>query len=248
MNMPRLQDKVALVTGASRGIGAAIAARLAVDGAKVVVNYARSEPAANEVVQSIKNTGGDAIAVRADISDLDQIPGLVDQTLQEFGWLDILVNNAAYSQRRTLDEIDLDQFSRHFTLNVRGLLFMTQAAARHMTSGGRIINITSGIVRARVAGSAVYAGSKAAVEAFTRCLAAELGPRGITINSLAPGPTESDMLRESVPEPVQRALVGQTPLGRLGTPRDIADAVAFLASDDSRWITGEVIGANGGLG
>ena len=246
--MPDFNGKIALVTGASRGIGAAIAARLAADGAKVVVNYARSERAANDVVESIGKTGGDAIAIRADISDLDQIPGLIDQTLQKFGRLDILVNNAAYSDRRTLEEIDLDHFARHFMLNVRGLLFTTQAAARHMKAGGRIINITSGIVRARVAGSAVYAGSKAAVEAFTRCLAAELGPRGITINSLAPGPTESDMLRESVPGPVQRALVGQTPLGRLGTPTDIADAVAFLASDDSRWITGEVIGANGGLG
>ena len=246
--MGRLNDKVALVTGASRGIGAAIAARLAADGAKLVVNYARSERAANEVVESIRKNGRDAIAIRADISDLDQIPGLIDQTLQKFGRLDILVNNAAYSQRRTLDEMDLDHFARHFKLNVRGLLFTTQAAARHMQSGGRIINITSGIVRARVAGSAVYAGSKAAVEAFTRCLAAELGPRGITINSLAPGPTESDMLRESVPEPVQKALISQTPLGRLGAPTDIADAVAFLASEDSRWITGEVIGANGGLG
>jgi 3-oxoacyl-[acyl-carrier protein] reductase len=246
--MPQLHDKVALVTGASRGIGAAIAARLAADGAKLVVNYARSERAANEVVESIRKNGRDAIAIRADISDLDQIPGLIDQTLQKFGRLDILVNNAAYSQRRTLDEMDLDHFARHFKLNVRGLLFTTQAAARHMQSGGRIINITSGIVRARVAGSAVYAGSKAAVEAFTRCLAAELGPRGITINSLAPGPTESDMLRESVPEPVQKALISQTPLNRLGTPTDIADAVAFLASEDSRWITGEVIGANGGLG
>ena len=246
--MTRLDDKVALVTGASRGIGAAIAARLAADGAKVVVNYSRSEQAANEVVASINLSGGDAIAVKADISDLDQIPGLFDRTLKHFGRLDILVNNAAYSERRTLEQIDLDHFMRHFELNVRGLLFTTQHAAKSLKEGGRIINITSGIVRARVAGSAVYAGSKAAVEAFTRCLAAELGPRAITINSLAPGVTDTDMLQQSVPEPVQKALVSQTPLGRLGTPRDIADAVAFLASDESRWITGEVIGANGGLG
>jgi 3-oxoacyl-[acyl-carrier protein] reductase len=246
--MTRLRDKVALVTGASRGIGTATAARLAADGARVIVNYSRSERAANEVVDSIRKSGGDAIAIRADISELDQIPPLIDQTLKEFGRLDILVNNAAYSERRTLDEIDLDHFMRHFKLNVRGLLFTTQAAAKQMTAGGRIINITSGIVRARVAGSAVYAGSKAAVEAFTRCLAAELGPRGITINSLAPGVTDTDMLKSSVPEAVQASLVAQTPLGRLGTPRDIADAVAFLASEESRWITGEVIGVNGGLG
>ena len=246
--MSRLHDKVALVTGASRGIGAAIAARLAADGAKVVVNYSRSERAAGEVVESIKKSGGDAIALQADISELDQIPGLFDRVLKHFGRLDILVNNAAYSQRRTLEQIDLEHFMRHFKLNVRGLLFTTQQAAKHLKEGGRIINITSGIVRARVAGSAVYAGSKAAVEAFTRCLAAELGPRGITINSLAPGVTDTDMLQQSVPQAVQSALVGQTPLGRLGTPRDIADAVAFLASDESCWITGEVIGVNGGLG
>src|SRR5688500_1897660 len=143
--MGRLNDKVAIVTGASRGIGAAIAARLAADGAKTVINYARSERAANDVVESIRKSGGDAIAVRADISDLEQIPGLIDQTLQKFGRLDILVNTAAYSERRTLDEIDRDHFARHFTLNVRGLLFTTQAAAKHMTTGGRIINITSGI-------------------------------------------------------------------------------------------------------
>jgi len=246
--MPRLTDKVALVTGASRGIGAAIAARLAADGAKVVVNYSLSERAANEIVESIREQGDDAIAIQADISELDQIPGLFDQTLNKFGRLDILVNNAAYSQRRTLDQIDLDHFMRHFRLNVRGLLFAMHEASKHLKQGGRIINITSGIVRARVAGSAVYAGSKAAVEAFTRCIAAELGPRGITVNSLAPGVTDTDMLQQSVPEAVQKALVGQTPLGRLGTPADIADAVAFLASDESRWIPGEVIGVNGGLG
>ena len=246
--MPRLTDKVALVTGASRGIGAAIAARLAADGAKTIVNYSRSEHAASEVVESIKKSGGDAIAIQADVSDLEQIPGLFAQTLKNFGHLDILINNAACSERRTLEQVDLDHFARHFKLNVRGLLFTTQEAAKHLKQGGRIINITSGIVRARVAGSAVYAGSKAAVEAFTRCLAAELGPRGITINSLAPGVTDTDMLQQSVPEAVQTALISQTPLGRLGTPSDIAEAVAFLASDESRWITGEVIGANGGLG
>ena len=243
--MPRLNDKVAIVTGASRGIGAAIAARLAADGAQTIVNYARSERAANEVVESIKKQGGDAIAIHA---DLDQIPGLFDETLKFFGRLDILVNNAAYSERRTLDQLDIDHFTRHFKLNVRGLLFAMKEGAKHLRQGGRIINITSGIVRARVAGSAVYAGSKAAVEAFTRCIAAELGPRAITVNSLAPGVTDTDMLRQSVPEQVQKALIGQTPLGRLGTPQDIADAVAFLASDESRWITGEVIGVNGGLG
>ena len=243
-----LRGQAVLVTGASRGIGAAIAARLAADGAKVVVNYSRSERAANEMVESIRQTGGDAIAVRADLSKLDEISALFDQTIRRFGRLDVLVNNAAVSERRTLDEVDLGHYATHFDLNVRGLLFTTQHAARHLKPGGRIINITSGIVRARVAGSAVYAGTKAAVEAFTRCLAAELGPRGITVNSLAPGVTDTEMLQSSVPEQVQKALVSQTPLGRLGTPADIAAIVAFLASAESHWITGEVVGANGGLG
>ena len=246
--MSRLNGKIALVTGASRGIGAAIARRLAADGASVVVNYAKSRAAADEVVKNITGAGGKAIAIGADVSDLAQIAPLIDRTLKEFARLDILVNNAAFSQHRTLEQIDLEHFAEHFTLNVRGLLFVTQAAAKHMTAGGRIITITSGIVRARVPGSAVYAGTKAAVEAFTRCLAAELGPRGITVNSVAPGVTDTNMLHSNVPEPLQKSLISQTPLGRLGTPDDIADAVAFIASEESRWITGEVIPVNGGLG
>ena len=246
--MGSLNDKVAIVTGASRGIGAAIALRLARDGAKVVVNYSRSEGPANQVVESIRKAGGTAIAVRADLSKVEEVAPLFTTTLEQFGRLDILVNNAAVSERRPLDTTDVAHYAKHFDLNVRGVLLATQEAAKHMKPGGRIINITSGIVRARVPHSAVYAGSKAAVEAMTRCHSAELGPRGITVNCLAPGVTETDMLRDAMPPAAQQHLVMQTALGRLGQPQDIADAVAFLASDDARWITGEVIGANGGLG
>ena len=247
--MGRLSNKVALVTGASRGIGAAIAVRLAADGAKVAVNYARNRDAADQVVRTIRAAGGEAIWVHADLADPAQIQSLFDKTLQTFGRLDVLVNNAAVSERRMLQESDEEHYAKHFDLNVRGVLLATKEAAKHLTApGGRIINITSGIVRARVAGSAVYAASKAAVEALTRCHAAELGPRGITVNSLAPGVTDTDMLRSALPDPMKQALIAQTALGRLGTPQDIADVAAFLASDDARWITGEVIPANGGLG
>ena len=247
--MGRLSNKVALVTGASRGIGAAIAVRLAADGAKVAVNYARNRDAADQVVRTIRAAGGEAIWVHADLADPAQIQSLFDKTLQTFGRLDILVNNAAVSERRMLQESDEEHYAKHFDLNVRGVLLATKEAAKHLTApGGRIINITSGIVRARVAGSAVYAASKAAVEALTRCHAAELGPRGITVNSLAPGVTDTDMLRSALPDPMKQALIAQTALARLGTPQDIADVAAFLASDDARWITGEVIPANGGLG
>src|SRR5437667_4204005 len=247
--MGRLSNKVALVTGASRGIGAAIAVRLAADGAKLSVNYARNRDAADQVVRTIRAAGGEAIWVHADLAVPAQIQSLFDKTLQTFGRLDVLVNNAAVSELRMLQESDEEHYAKHFDLNVRGVLLATKEAAKHLTApGGRIINITSGIVRARVAGSAVYAASKAAVEALTRCHAAELGPRGITVNSLAPGVTDTDMLRSSLPEPMKQALIAQTALGRLGTPQDIADVAAFLASDDARWITGEVIPANGGLG
>jgi 3-oxoacyl-[acyl-carrier protein] reductase len=246
--MARLTGKVALVTGASRGIGTAIARRLAADGAKVAVNYARSREAADQVIRDIRNAGGDAIALAADLSDAAQVAPLIDATIKAFGRLDILVNNAAIAERRTLDQSDPAHYAKHFDLNVRGVLLATREAVKHLSNGGRVINITSGIVRARVAGSAVYAASKAAVEAMTRCHAAELGPRGITVNSLAPGVTDTEMLRGSMPPEVLAGLVKQTALARLGEPADIADIAAFLASDDARWITGEVIPANGGLG
>jgi 3-oxoacyl-[acyl-carrier protein] reductase len=246
--MFQLIGKTALITGGSRGIGAAIARRLAADGAGVVVNYATNQAAADEVVRSILKSNGKAVAMRADLSDLEQIAPLIEAAVRQFGRLDILVNNAAMSERRPLEQIDPENYAKQFDLNVRGLLFTIQAAAKHMTAGGRIINITSGIVRVRTPAASVYAATKAAVEAITRCLAAELGPRQITVNSVAPGITDTEMLQSFMPQAVQSALVSQTPLGRLGTPEDIADAVAFIASDAARWITGEVIPVNGGLG
>ena len=246
--MPRLTGKVAIVTGASRGIGAAIALRLAADGAKVIVNYNRSKESADAVVASIKKSGGDAVAIKADLADPPQIAPLFDAALKTYGKLDILVNNAAVADRKRLESTGLDHYHKLFDLNVRGALLATVEMVKRMEDGGRIINITSGIAKARVARSAVYAGTKGALEAITRCHAAELGKRQITVNCVAPGLVDTDMLRDAIPKPVEEALVMQTPLGRLGKPDDLADVVAFIASDEARWVNGEVIPVNGGLG
>ena len=246
--MKRLDGKVALVTGASRGIGAAIARRLAADGAKVAVNYANSRDAADAVVRDIRAASGEAIPVHADLSEPSEIAAMIEKTVAAFGRLDILVNNAALAEPAPLESSDLDHYHRHFDLNVRAVLLATREAAKHMGSGGRVINISSGIVRQRSGGYGVYAATKAAVEAFTRCHSAELGKRGITVNCVAPGVTDTDMLRSAMPPDMQKTLIAQTPLGRIGTPDDIAAVAAFLASDDAAWITGEVIPANGGLG
>lgn len=240
--------KVAVVTGASRGIGRAIAERFARDGARVVINYARSVGQAEQVVAGIRQRGGEAIAVQADMGQPTEIPQLFELTTERLGGLDILVNNAGAYEARPLERTDEAHYAALFDVNVRGVLLASQEAARRFgDTGGRIINISSGAAQAAVPGGAIYAASKAAVEALTRCHAAELGPRGITVNAVAPGFTESDMLDVALPTEARYAMIALTALGRLGRPEDIADVVAFLASDDARWITGETIGASGGL-
>ena len=243
-----MTGKVALVTGASRGIGRAIAERLARDGARVVVNFARNAEAAQETVAGIQAEGGEAVAEQADLSQVGEVTRLFDAVTDRFGRLDVLVNNAGAYEARPLDRVDEDHFTALFDTNVLGILLASREAARRFgDGGGRIINLSSGAARAAVPGGSVYAASKAAVEAFTRCHAAELGPRGITVNAVAPGFTESDMLDVALPSEARSMMIGLTALGRLGRPEDIADVVAFLASNEARWITGEIIGANGGL-
>lgn len=246
--MSNLSGKVVIVTGASRGIGAAIATRLAKDGATVVINYSKSSEAADQVVAQIQASAGEAIAIQADISDLAQIEKLFTQTIKKLGRLDILVNNAGISEFRSLEQVDEEFYTRFFDINVRAPLFAMQAAARHFDeSGGRIVNISSGVTQKPLPDTSVYAGTKAALEVMTRVLAPELGPRQITVNAIAPGIIATDMLNGMVSDEWQKSLIGQTPLRRLGAPEDIADVVAFLASEDARWITGEVIAASGGL-
>ncbi len=243
----KLHGKTAVVTGASRGIGRGIALRLAQDGARVVVHYKGNKDAADEVVQEIANTGGQAIALSCDLADTTEVRRMFSQIEAEWKTIDILVNNAGWAEFRVLDEADEDHFDAIFDLNVRGLFFATQEAAKILNDNGRIVNISSGITRANSGTGAVYAGSKAAVEAFTRCWSEDLGKRGITVNTVSPGMVETDLLMSVTPKENLENMAKMSPFGRLGQPADIADVVAFLCSDDARWITANNILANGGV-
>jgi 3-oxoacyl-[acyl-carrier protein] reductase len=247
--MPNLKGKVAIVTGASKGIGAAIAEDLAREGASVIVNYSSSPQKAEEVVSRIKSNGGSAKAVRADISKPAEARQLIDATLTEFGCVDILVNNAGVYEFRPLPDVDEAHFDRIFDLNVKGLVFATQAAVKAFgENGGTVINISSMASLAATPNASVYSATKAAVDSITRTLAAELGPKKILVNSVLPGPVETDgALSLSNWDEFSAGLVQQTPLGRVGKPADIAKVVSFLASDDAGWITGQVIPVAGGL-
>ncbi len=247
-NMP-LAGKVALITGGSRGIGAAIAARFAADGAKVVVNYARSQKEANEVVAKITAAGGSAVAVKADVGNPAEIPPLFAATMNAFGKLDILVNNAAIMQRTFLADVTAESIDAHFNVNVRGYLLCVKHASEVMTAGGSIINVGSAISRMAYPGAVVYTATKGAVDLMTRVLAAELGPNGIRVNVLAPGSTRTDMNSEKSgkTKEEERQEEQATALRRIGEPNDIADAAAFLASDDSRWVTGTWLDVSGGI-
>ncbi len=247
--MARLTGKVAVVTGASKGIGAAIAEELAKEGASVVVNYSHSPSQAQEVVKKIQAEGGKAKAIQADLSRPGEAKKLVAASLKEFGQLDILVNNAGVYEFVPLDQIDEQHYERIFDLNVKGLLFATQAAAQAFGDhGGSVINISSVASLSAVPTSSVYSATKAAIDSFTRVLAAELGPRGIRVNSVLPGPVETPGTQSMADfDQLTNVFVPQTPLGRIGQPRDIATAVSFLASQDAGWITGQVIPVSGGL-
>jgi len=242
----RLSGKVALVTGAARGIGRAIAERLGAEGAAVAVNYVRSEAAASEVVEAITAWGSKAAALQADVSQVAEVRRLFAEVLERFGRLDILVNNAGDAEFGPLSEVSEAAFDRLFALNVKGVFFAIQEAARHMADGGRIVNLSSGITVLGGAGGALYAGTKGAVEQFTQCAARELGGRGITVNTVSPGPTETDLLLRAVPPEARESLAKTSPLGRVGQPRDIADVVAFMVSDEARWLTALNVRANGG--
>jgi 3-oxoacyl-[acyl-carrier protein] reductase len=245
----KLAGQVALVTGASKGIGAAIAQKLAAEGAAVVVNYAASKAGAEQVVDKIVTAGGKAVAVQADLSQPAEIVRLVAETKKAFGKLDILVNNAGVYEFAALEAITPEHFHRQFNLNVLGLLLTTQEAVKLMGSeGGSIINISSVAAVARFPASAVYSGTKAAVDAATRALAAELGPRKIRVNSINPGMIETEGFHAAgiAESDFRKQVESQTPLGRIGQPDDIATAVAFFASKDASWITGETLYISGG--
>lgn len=247
--MGKLDSKVAIVTGASKGIGAGIAERLAADGAKVVVNYSRSEQAARDVVKRIEAAGGTAVAVQADISNPSDIARLFAETKTKVGAADILVNNAGIYAGDGLDAVTPESIDWHYAVNVKGLLLATQAAVRQFPeNGGVVVNISSGAALTPVPTMHVYSSTKGAVDTLTRSLALELGPRNIRVVGIAPGATATEGVAEvGLPQEALDAFVGRTPLGRIGTPQDIAAAVAFIVSGDGAWITGETYQVGGGL-
>jgi 3-oxoacyl-[acyl-carrier protein] reductase len=241
-----LAGRVAIVTGSSRGIGRAVAERLGREGASVVVNYVRNADRAREVVSTIESSGARAVAVQADMGRLADVRRLFRETVDHFGRLDILVNNAGLFQPRPVVDVTEDEFDAAFALNAKGAFFAFQEAARRMQDGGRIVNISSSSTVMSLPGFAVYVGSKAAGEQFARALARELGGRGITVNTVSPGFTDTDMLPAD-PE-WRRKGAEMSALGRLGRPEDIADVVTFLVGEQGKWITGQNLQASGGVG
>ena len=247
--MRKLKGKVAVVTGASKGIGAAIAKSLAAEGASVVVNYASSKAGATTVVDSITAAGGKAVAVAGDVSKAAEAQGIIDAAIKNYGRLDILVNNSGVYEFGPIEGITEDQFHRMFNINVLGLLLTTQAALRHIGEGGSIINIGSVVSSLTPPTSSIYTATKGAVDAVTGVLAKELGAKKIRVNSINPGMVETEGTQTAgvLGSDWEKATVAQTPLGRLGQPGDIASIAVFLASDDSKWLTGDLILAGGGL-
>jgi 3-oxoacyl-[acyl-carrier protein] reductase len=247
--MSKLKDKVAVVTGASKGIGAAIAKALAAEGASLVVNYASSKNGADAVVAAITGSGGKAVAVHGDVSKAAEAKGVVEAAIEHFGRIDILVNNSGVYEFAPLEGITEDHFHKLFNINVLGLLLTTQAAARHLGEGGSVINISSAVTSLTPAQSAVYTGTKGAVDAITGVLARELAPKKIRVNAINPGFVETEGTHSGgiIGSDFERDGVAQTPLGRIGQPSDIASVAVFLASDDSGWLTGDRITASGGL-
>jgi len=241
--MGSLSGKVAIVTGASNGIGRAIAERFAEDGAIVVVNHSKSPEKAQQVVIGIQARGGKALAVQADMSLASEARRLVRDTVVQFGRLDVLVNNAGKFMPKPLVETTEDEFDSVIALNAKGPYFAMQEAAKVLKDGGRIVNISSGGTHLHFPGATAYLGSKAALEQYTKGLAQELAQKGITVNTVSPGFTETGMMTEEY-----RTMGMQlTPMKRLGTPKDIADVVAFVVSEEARWLTGQNIHAGGGI-
>ena len=246
----KLEGKVAVVTGASKGIGAEIARHLAAEGAAVVVNYSSSKEGADKVVAEITRQGGKAVAVKANLARPAEVEQLFAETKQKFDRLDILVNNAGIYEFAPLENITPEHFHKQFDLNVLGLVLATQHAARHFgPAGGSVVNISSVVATLAPPTTAVYSGTKAAVNAITRSLAQELGPRKIRVNAVNPGMVETEGTHSAgiTESEFRKSVEAQTPLGRIGQPQDIAPAVAFLASDDAAWITGETLYISGGL-
>lgn len=245
--MQNLTEKVILVTGASRGIGAAVARSLAAAGAKVIVNYAGSKVDAENVVSAIREAGGSALAVQADVSNPAQVIRLFDEAIAQYGRIDVLVNNAGIMITKQIKDTTDEDFSRMFDINVKGVFNTLREAATRLADNGSIINFSTSVNRIMIPGYASYVATKAAVEQLTRVFAKEVGSRGINVNSLSPGPTNTELFTQGKSEEAIARLAGMSAFGRIAEPEDISRIVCFLASDEAKWISAQNIGANGGM-
>jgi len=242
-----LEGKVAIVTGSSRGIGRTIAEHLVISGAKVVINYVSSSDQADDAVKTIKNKGGEAIAIQADLTNMSELEGLFSKTISTFGKLDILVNNAGLMNNKPLSQVTEEDFDRAFDVNIKATYFACQQAMKHMEEGGHIINMSTSVTGQMFPTYSVYAGAKGAVEQITRQLAKEFAAKQISINAIAPGPTDTKLFRVGKSEEQIQGLKNMVGYGRLGTPEDTAKVISLLVNDDARWITGQTIRSNGGF-
>ncbi|MDN6275758.1 SDR family oxidoreductase [Psychrobacter sp.] len=245
--MTTLNNKVAIVTGSSKGIGAQIAMLLAESGAKTVINYASDDAAANDIVSQIKAAGGEAIAIQADVSDTQQVAMLFDTTISEFGKPDILVNSAGMMINKPIAETTDEDFDRTFAVNAKGTFNTLREAAAKLNDGGRIVNLSSTTTRMMLPTYGTYCATKGAVEQLTRVFAKEIGERGITVNAVSPGPTDTELFNQGKSDETIEKLANMSAFNRIGEPVDIARVVLFLVSEEAAWVTGQNIGANGGV-
>ncbi|MBB6501184.1 SDR family oxidoreductase [Pedobacter cryoconitis] len=245
--MKTLKEKVILVTGASRGIGASIAHKLAAAGAKVIVNYAGGKEAAEQTVNEIRQQGGDAIALQADVSNSEAVKALFDASIEQYGRIDVLVNNAGIMITKLLKDTTDEDFARQFDVNVKGTFNTMREAATRLADNGSIINFSTSVNRIMLPAYSTYVATKAAVEQLTRVFSKEVGSRGINVNSISPGPTNTELFTNGKPQEVIDRLASLSAFNRIGEPEDIARVVSFLAGDDAKWITAQNIGVNGGM-
>lgn len=245
--MKHLQQKVILVTGASKGIGAAVARKLAADGASLIINYASDRKGAETLVAELKQTGTDVIAVQADVSKSAEVKQLFDEAIAHFGRIDVLVNNAGIMITKLLKDTSDEEFTRQFDINVRGVFNTLREAATRLADKGSIINFSTSVNRLMLPGYSTYVASKSAVEQLTRVFAKEMGSRGINVNSVSPGPTNTELFTKGKSDETIARLASLSNFGRIGEPEDIAGIISFLSGDDAKWISAQNIGVNGGM-